>query len=144
MKRAERLAEEAQWLRRRGLCQLPNVIKKVSVCWSHGLSRAHQCRLKMWSSLGGCVTDGFDQAESPPSKSSCLEISCPALTPQVGQSAKVLWPWEQSLGPRLWRERRLHLKSEKSALLKGIYMVRCKDCGGVCMQLLSLNVPQEA
>lgn len=36
--RAERLAGGgAQWLRRRGLCQLPSVIKKVSVCWSQRL-----------------------------------------------------------------------------------------------------------
>lgn len=61
--RAERLAGGgAQWLMGRGLCQLLNVIKRVSVCWSQGLRFAHQCRLKMWLSLGSCVTDGFDQA----------------------------------------------------------------------------------
>lgn len=114
--RAERLAGGgARWLRRRGLCQLLNVIKKVSVCWSQGLRCAH--RLKMWLSLGGCVTGGFDQAESPPSKSNCLEISGPALTPQVSHSAKVLWPWEGSPGPRLWRGTRLHLQCEKYVCL---------------------------
>lgn len=143
--RAERLAGGgAQWLRRRGLCRLPNVIKKVSVCWSQGLRRAHHCLLGMWPSLGGCVTDGFDQAESPTSKRNCLEISCPDLTPPASRSAKVPWPWEESPGPRLWRETTLHLQSKKSTSLKWIYMVGCKDCGGVCMQLLRLNVPQEA
>lgn len=55
--RAERLAGGgAQWLRGRGLCQLLNGIKKVSVCWSQDRRRAHQRKLKMWLSLGGCVT----------------------------------------------------------------------------------------
>lgn len=112
--RAERFAGGgAQWLRRRDLRQLPNVIKKVSVSWSLALRCAHQHLLKMWSSQGGCVTDGFDQAESPPSKSNCLEISGPALTPQVSHSAKVLSPWEENPGPWLWRGTSLHLQSQK-------------------------------
>lgn len=46
--RAERLAGGgAQWLRGRGLCQLLNGIKKISVCLSQDLRHAHQRQLKM-------------------------------------------------------------------------------------------------
>lgn len=124
--RAVRLAGGgAQWLRGRGLCQLLNGMKKVSVCWSQGMRCAYQHQLKLRLSLGGCVSDGFDQAESLPSKSNCLGISGPALTPQVSHSAKVPWPWEESLRPRLWRGMRLHLQCKKSVsgLLKDIYIV---------------------
>lgn len=103
-----------QWLKGHGLCQLLNRIKNVSVCWSQGLG-AYRHQLEMWLSLGGCMTDSFEQAESPPS----------TLTPKDSHSAKVLGPWEESPGLRLWRRTRLHLQCEKSvsALLKEIYMV---------------------
>lgn len=81
-----------QWLRGHGLCQLHNKIKSVSVFWSKGLD-AHQNPLEMSSSLGGCMTDGFEEAESPHS----------VLTPKDSHSAKVLGPWEESPGLQLWR-----------------------------------------
>lgn len=113
--RVVRLAGEGfQWLRGHGLCQLLNKIKSVSAFWSKGLD-AYQNQLEMSLSLRGCMTDCFEEAESPHS----------ILTPKDSHSAKVLGPWEESPGSQLWRGARLHLQCEKSvpALLKRIYIV---------------------
>lgn len=83
-------------------------------------------RTTMALTVGGvvyCLVALYIAAQ--PNKKCCLEISGPALTPQFSHSAKVLWPWEKSPGPRLWSETRLHLQSETSVSvsLKEIYMV---------------------
>lgn len=76
---------------------------------------AYQNQLEMSLSLRGCMTDGFEEAESPHS----------ILTPKDSHSAKVLGPWEESPGSQLWRGARLHLQCEKSvpASPKRIYIV---------------------
>lgn len=63
--RAERLAGGGtHWQRQHGLCQLLNVIKKVSLCWSQGLKHT-VCAVaasKPVFLLCDCLADNFDQA----------------------------------------------------------------------------------
>lgn len=107
--RAERLAGGgARRLRGRGVCQLLNVIKKVSVFRSQGLRRVHiSSDLNCGCPLSDRVTD---QAESPPPKSHNLGNSGPALTRQTCHSAKVQWASEERLQLKSVTESGLHLQ----------------------------------
>lgn len=140
--RAVRLAwGGVHWLREHCLCQLLNGIKNVSVCRLQDLG-AFQRQPEMQLFLGGSVTDGFQQTESPPST--------------VWNFQAQLWPQKKATLPRCCgpgrTAQRLGSGEEQDCTCKARNLSLANrrkfiwwdemDCRRVCMQL-GLNVPQE-